>query len=79
MIQITERQSKLLEELRSRRLIRGIKMNTRIVYELWPALFGVAKKPNGCNACLRSDMNQFFTKIEQLEAQGEIHVVTDTK
>lgn len=74
---ITTRQQKLVEELRRNRQMRGIRMNTRVLYELWPQLFGTRKQPNGCNQCLRNDMNKFFTEYEKLEAQGDIEVLPD--
>ena len=76
MIQITKRQLAMVEELRERYTVRGnIKLNTRIVYELWQPFFGVRKRPNGCNACLRADMNQFMTKYDQLSNEGQIEVI----
>ena len=79
MIQITSRQQEMVQELKERHNIRGIKLNTRIVYELWPKLFGVRKKPNGCNACLRADMNNFLQKFDQLQQAGQIELREDTK
>ena len=75
MIQITERQEQMVAELKERYQWRNISLNTRIVYELWPQLFGVKKRPNGCNACLRADLNAFFQKWDQLAREGEIEVI----
>ena len=75
MIQVTQRQEEMVAELMEKRRMRGVKINTRILYELWPQLFGIKKRPNGCNACLRADMNQFLTKWEQLAKDGEIEVI----
>ena len=79
MIEITQRQQQMVEELREKQNLRGIKINTRIVYELWPLFFGVKRRPNGCNACLRADMNQLLTKYDHFANEGDIRVVPDTK
>jgi len=76
MIQVTAEQAAQIEEIRAKSRIRGgVRINTIIIYQLWPLLFGVSKKPNGCNSCLRADLNAFMTKWDHLKNHGELEIL----
>ena len=79
MIEVTSRQLQMVRDLELMQNIRGRTINTRIIYELWPQLYGVKKRPNGCNACLRSDMGKFLTYFKKLEEAGDIEVLPESK
>jgi len=55
----------------------NMKLNTRVVYQLWLPFFGVRKAPNGCGACMRTDLLNFITKYNELNNIGLIKVKTE--
>lgn len=76
MIQVTQEQADKVAELKAKAHIKGgVRINTIIIYELWPLLFGIRKKPNGCNSCLRNDMRTFLTQWDKLAAAQEIEIL----
>ena len=79
MIEITPRQLQMVRDLELLQNTRGRTINTRVVYELWPLMYGVKKRPNGCNACLRADLNKFITDFKKLEQEGNVTILTDSQ
>ena len=76
-IEVTSIEIQKVYTLESEQRIRGRRINTRIVYELWPRMFGVRKVPNGCGACQKSDMNVFLTHCKKLKENDLITVKTN--
>jgi hypothetical protein len=58
-IQITQAQFDMATTVVALANMRGKRINTKIVYELWPKLFGLRKVSNGCNACSLADLGNF--------------------
>lgn len=63
-----------LEEFKNR---GNMKLNTKIVYQLWYSFFGVRKAPNGCGSCMRTDLYNFITQYNELNNVGLIKVKSE--
>ena len=78
MIEVNAQQVEQIETLRKKVNMRGgSKMQTRVIYELWPQLFGIRRVPNGCNKCAVNDVKAFIAKYDELVAAGDVKFLTD--
>jgi len=50
--------------------MRNLRLNTRIIYQYWKAVFGVNKVPNGCPSCMRTDLTNFAHQFKMLDEKG---------
>lgn len=63
-----------LRKLADQSGVRGLRLNTRIIYQHWKTLFGVNKAPNGCPSCMRTDLSNFASRWRELERMGMIEI-----
>ncbi len=47
--------------------LKGRTVQTKIIYDLWQRMFGIRKRPNGCGACMKTDLNNFVTKWNEIQ------------
>ena len=73
MIKVTQEEFDKVENLVKHFGTKGRTLHTKIIYQLWPQLFGVKKRPNGCGACLRTDARTFIEAWKKLDA-ADIHI-----
>jgi hypothetical protein len=66
-IELTKEQADAIEYLVAHHNIGGLKLNTRVIYQLWQQFFGVRKVPNGCGACHRTDLLNFVNQYNELK------------
>jgi len=71
-IELTQEQINQIEHLVANHNKGGLKLNTRVIYQLWPQFFGVKKVPNGCGACHRTDLLNFVNQYKELNNIGKI-------
>lgn len=53
---------------------RNQTINTKIIYALWQKFFGIRKAPNGCGACMKTDLTNFASAWRIKEEQGLIEI-----
>jgi hypothetical protein len=53
---------------------RNQMINSKIIYVLWQKFFGIRKAPNGCGACMRTDLTNFASAWRIKEEQGLIEI-----
>lgn len=63
-----------LNQLAQQSGMRNLRLNTRIIYQHWKALFGVNKLPNGCPSCMRTDLTNFASRWRELQHKGLIEI-----
>ena len=71
-IELTTEENSKIEYLVANHNKGNMKLNTRVIYQLWPQFFGIKKVPNGCGACHRNDLLNFVNQYKELNNIGKI-------
>lgn len=79
MIEVTQQELQEIRELELKvnKVGGGVKINARVIYNLWPQLFQTRKVPNGCGKCMRNDIRAFLDRFAEEETLGNVKILTD--